>query len=285
MESRQVSLGVWNRQMLWGERLPTMYRSAYWHDLLLPNRAFDTLGITLATDRKGGIANFQFYHAQQHGRRFGLQGIGKLRAVFPAFAAGVRSRLALEAHYGELGRFVDAIPTALAIATMEGVVLHRNAALEQLLSQDPHRLHLIQEMARAIRHFGHLLMERSVLSKTGTEPAWPKQAAPSKSADYRVSVCALGAHLVGRASAVGVVVERIGKPLFPSTLLKQRYRLSERELHVARLLAEGKTNKEISVALGVSPFTARHHTERILLKMGLTSRAKVGPAITMFASS
>jgi DNA-binding CsgD family transcriptional regulator len=54
-------------------------------------------------------------------------------------------------------------------------------------------------------------------------------------------------------------------------------RLTPREREVAALLAARRTNGEIAAALGVSPHTARHHTERVLRKYGVSSRRRVPP--------
>lgn len=48
--------------------------------------------------------------------------------------------------------------------------------------------------------------------------------------------------------------------------------LSERELQVLLLLAEGKTNAEIATALVLSEKTARNHVSTILGKLGVTNR-------------
>jgi len=51
--------------------------------------------------------------------------------------------------------------------------------------------------------------------------------------------------------------------------------LTRREAQVAELLACRWSNAEIARHLGVSGHTARHHTERVLSKLGLTSRRDV----------
>jgi len=50
--------------------------------------------------------------------------------------------------------------------------------------------------------------------------------------------------------------------------------LTPRELQVARLVAGGRSNKEIAAALVIAPRTAEGHVERILAKLGFTSRAQ-----------
>ena len=44
---------------------------------------------------------------------------------------------------------------------------------------------------------------------------------------------------------------------------------------MARLLARGRSNKEIAAELVISQRTAEGHVERILTKLGFTSRAQV----------
>jgi DNA-binding NarL/FixJ family response regulator len=51
--------------------------------------------------------------------------------------------------------------------------------------------------------------------------------------------------------------------------------LSDRELQVVRLVAEGLSNKEISARLTLSDKTVKNHISHILAKMGLTARTQV----------
>jgi non-specific serine/threonine protein kinase len=51
--------------------------------------------------------------------------------------------------------------------------------------------------------------------------------------------------------------------------------LTPRELEVAHLVAEGLTNRQIAERLAIAPGTTRIHVERILRKLGLTSRVQV----------
>lgn len=73
----------------------------------------------------------------------------------------------------------------------------------------------------------------------------------------------------GRGRANGAAPGRSG-------YLQDKYGLTRRELEVAQLLAQGRTNTAIANALHISTHTARHHTQRVLGKLGVHSRAAAG---------
>ena len=56
----------------------------------------------------------------------------------------------------------------------------------------------------------------------------------------------------------------------------RRKSLTAREMEVVHLLARGLSNTEVARRLGISSHTARRHTERVLFKLGVHSRAQVG---------
>jgi DNA-binding response OmpR family regulator len=58
--------------------------------------------------------------------------------------------------------------------------------------------------------------------------------------------------------------------------LRSRYGLTERQVEVARLLADGCSNVEMAERLGVTENTARNHTEQVMKKLGTSKRARVG---------
>jgi predicted ATPase/DNA-binding CsgD family transcriptional regulator len=57
--------------------------------------------------------------------------------------------------------------------------------------------------------------------------------------------------------------------------------LTSRELQVARLIAGGRSNKQIAAELVISQRTAENHVEHILAKLGFTSRAQVAAWVTV----
>lgn len=68
-----------------------------------------------------------------------------------------------------------------------------------------------------------------------------------------------------------------GHVLFPYDSLSQAFQLpalTERERAVLRLLAEGKSHREVAVALKLAVSTVRNHSQRILKKLEVHSRAE-----------
>jgi DNA-binding CsgD family transcriptional regulator len=51
--------------------------------------------------------------------------------------------------------------------------------------------------------------------------------------------------------------------------------LTRREAETALLLAAGYSNNEVAALLGISPHTARHHTENVMTKLWVRSRRAV----------
>lgn len=49
--------------------------------------------------------------------------------------------------------------------------------------------------------------------------------------------------------------------------------LTDRQSDVLRYIAEGKSNKEIAIVLGISPFTVRIHVSALFRALGVTTRA------------
>jgi len=50
--------------------------------------------------------------------------------------------------------------------------------------------------------------------------------------------------------------------------------LSERETEIVKLIAEGRSNREISATLGLSEKTIKNHISRIFAKLHITARTQ-----------
>jgi DNA-binding NarL/FixJ family response regulator len=56
---------------------------------------------------------------------------------------------------------------------------------------------------------------------------------------------------------------------------EREFELTQREGEIARLIAEGKTNKRIAAELHIAVATVKNHVHRVLKKMGATRRSEV----------
>ncbi len=129
---------------------------------------------------------------------------------------------------------------------------------------------------------------RAITSSLSEVPAYPEpmpalEPSPALSREVATEE---GVYLVrgSRVSSAGnpvllVMLERRPHPLPPLEELCQRHGFTRKEARVAALLSEGKTNVEIADELFISAHTARHHTESVLLKLGVHSRREVSAAL------
>ena len=66
-----------------------------------------------------------------------------------------------------------------------------------------------------------------------------------------------------------------------SRIIRIHRELSPRERHVARLIANGWTNRQIGAELGVSERTVDTHVRHVLHKLGAVKRAQIASWITL----
>jgi DNA-binding NarL/FixJ family response regulator len=84
-------------------------------------------------------------------------------------------------------------------------------------------------------------------------------------------------------AVVYAAMRRVALASVPTDLLQDRYQLTKRETEVARLLALGKSNADVARELSISEHTCRRHTEQVLSKLGVRSRAAVAPLLAEVA--
>jgi DNA-binding CsgD family transcriptional regulator len=96
------------------------------------------------------------------------------------------------------------------------------------------------------------------------------------------SPCSLRAFLIGARSKnrpgthIMVLIEKVTeKRGLNLKKAKTRYRLSDREIEVVGLVAQGLANKEIGSKLYLSEHTIKDHIKNIMRKMGATSRSEI----------
>jgi DNA-binding NarL/FixJ family response regulator len=97
--------------------------------------------------------------------------------------------------------------------------------------------------------------------------------APSEDLINAIRVVAEGNALLAPSVTRRIVAEFAKKPV-PKTHKEEIERLTERELEVLRLVAKGKTNKEIASKLIIGEATVKTHVSNILTKLDLRGRVQ-----------
>jgi DNA-binding NarL/FixJ family response regulator len=65
-----------------------------------------------------------------------------------------------------------------------------------------------------------------------------------------------------------------GNPVMVSSRMSKKLELTEREAEVLRLITQGKSNKEIGLALEISPYTVKTHIRNLTQKLGVEDRTQ-----------
>jgi DNA-binding CsgD family transcriptional regulator len=198
-----------------------------------------------------------------------------LRLLAPAFQAGTSALDRLGADAEALHRTLDALGHTMQLSDPAGRCLHRTAALQALLGDDPERTRVESAMSAAACDVGALGARRAAAG-----PA--TRLVDTARARYTVRATLAPETLAGRMAVVlDVACVPRGAPaaaaaaLPDDAALRARFGLTGREATVARLLAERLSDAEIGARLGTSPHTARTHVERVRAKVGVARRSEV----------
>ena len=275
--ARQLAAGAWSRKQIFNS---AMYRSAYYNEFVVPVRAFDAVGITIDADASGGRAGVLFHHNQPTGRRFGRRGLQLLHLMKGAFQAGVRIHQALHAARSSLARSVDDVTHATLLIDARGQLVHANPPARRLLETTA---------GVALRAAAEMAVRNELLVPRSAGGHSPTRSIDVHGRRYTLQLSFAGAEL-GALHAAAVVTLYAGDEPHASPTprvsdVARALGLTTQEARVALLLRDRRSNAEIAAALSVSPHTSRHHTERVLAKLGVTSRAEVRARVDRAATS
>jgi len=265
---REFGLEVWNLRQLWqpGE----LERSLYYRSFAGPNGLNDTVGVTLLFPH----ASTELCMAFHRSRPGPISEIERRRELLRLLLEPLRAAFRVDSSAVDpltnLSSLIDICDQGLALYSLDGRLLKHNPAIIRVLSQDPERDAIEAEI--------------QIVAGSALRMLAPRAGVPPPVVDTRrkVSTCQATYYLrgdpvgwngLGHATAVLVSLTSITFQIPTPDRLRARYGLTVRELQVASLLAHRFTNVEIARELNISPHTARHHTENVLTKLGVRSRA------------
>lgn len=206
-----------------------------------------------------------------------------VRVLVPPFKAGISEWRRLAARRAELAALLDAIPEAVLMYDGSGGLVHANPRASALLGVSESTGAGAQVRTEAQRMAWSLAAAaRRSAAAAGSPSSTNASTVREVRAEGRVY------HLRGTLASgwmpggePGVLVTAAFELVNPLTdlELRSRYGLSAREIEVARLVASGLSNQEVAERLGVSYFTARNHVERLMSKLGVGNRSRVGAVL------
>jgi DNA-binding CsgD family transcriptional regulator len=253
------------------------YASEYYNDFMNVWDCNHSVGMVTPIEAAPGYAYLAMLRDKYQDSPFGVRERTLLRFVLPAFRAGIQTYLRLAADRAVLGAVLDASEKRLLLCDHRGEPAHASAALKRALAADPERRAIETSMHRLARSTAELRQNgKTAVRSLGVSG---ERVLTTVRGHYR-----LCASLAGESgpSPAGVLV--LLEPLFREPLtdaeLRERFGLTRQEVRVARQIADGAHNDEVARRLGISPHTARRHTEHILGKLEIASRAQVAERIS-----
>lgn len=196
-------------------------------------------------------------------------------------AAPDASALATEPQSGQINnpvfdhhifvRALDTLSLGLAFFDCSGKLVHGNHAMLQILTHGPDGRSLQEEMRREVS---------LVLSKTRTahdHAVMEINTREVREGDrrYRLRTSYVGVQLFEPGNTILISVEVVKASPISEEMLQLRHRLTSQEAKVAIMLLHGHSNRLIAQTLFISEHTARHHTQRVLEKLGIRSRSGI----------
>lgn len=238
--------------------------STFYHELQSAQPHHEMLGLIADLQRDGEPVEGAVHLYCRRVPAFGGDTLDVLDLLLPAVEAGVAAMVDLGARRAAL----DALDAPLLVCDVDGRVIHETAALTASLDATDGTL-----IRMAARQLAADLLTSALVER-------PERTVRTERGEYclRGTVLPEGASLGPRP---GVLV-RVRPPESPwpaPEVLRKRFGLTRREAEVARGLAQGLANDILAEALCISPHTARRHTERVMAKLDVVSRAQVAAAL------
>jgi DNA-binding CsgD family transcriptional regulator len=253
------------------------YASEYYNDFMRVWDCNHSVGLVAPIEAEPGYAYLGILRDKRQDPPFDARARTILRFLHPAFRAGIHSYLRLGADRALLGSLLDLSGKRLLLCDERGRPHQRSAALKRTLGADPERGLIerhVEELALATADLpARRRPSDERLSRTG------EQIVTTLRGRYRLSA-SLAGERGSMPRGILVLVEPLFREAMTDVELRQRFGLTAQEIRVAREIAEGLRNDAIASKLGISPHTVRRHTERVLDKLGIASRAQVVERIT-----
>jgi DNA-binding CsgD family transcriptional regulator len=268
-------LVVWNQTAIIAGDWDVYHRDPVVNEFLKPNGLLDAVGFMLEWAGKQAYATLAVYRDRYGTEIMGERGVQLLRILLPAFKAGTRTVLQMAERQRALAGALDALGQALQVRSPDGRVLNETTSLGRILAGD-HESQLLRDELASAAQAGCAPLSPRPKARSHILRDSPYRNVRTATAWYRIWAVALTGGVVDLGRVVLTGLERATSTPVAEAELRARYRLTPREVEVARLMATGISNTEIARRLSTSVHTTRRQSERVLAKLGIHRRAEVG---------
>jgi DNA-binding CsgD family transcriptional regulator len=272
VKRRELGLEVSHGGMLYDSA--TIFRSELYNDWVVRHGMLQPMAMAVDLPASPFPAVLSFHRGKESGLNAYEREMGILRLLLPAFKAGIFTCCQLAQHRAELAALVDRLPGAISVYDARGRLVHESSALAPLLSHEPQASRVRAEVESTgvlVAALGSR-MRSKVRVPTIAEPA--QRELQTAGAHYVIRGSYVGQDLLPVPGVVIVWVETIGSSPLGGDEAGSHYGLTRRESQVAALMREGRSNAQVARMLGFTIHTARRHSERVLSKLEVHSRAE-----------
>jgi DNA-binding CsgD family transcriptional regulator len=272
----------WTFDDQYGARMADFRRSEYYKDFLAPNRLFHCGAVATHPRADRSDAILYVHRDRRSAPNFDAESKGIMQLVAPVLAAALRASRIAGPSYESFVATIDDLRDGCALFAPTGLLLHRNPALSSLVETQPYGADVWMSIQAAARDVLEIFLKTTDVRDLASHRS--KQCIV-RGRTYTVSACVIGYFDDVRSTAILVIV----KPSSESSHgfdpdAGARFDLSPRQCQVARYLAARLSAKEIAARMGISEHTARHHTESVMKKLGVTIRRAVAAALVAESS-
>lgn len=293
---RELGGGIWSTRLLGersGIRMPAgWYNSRDYRRFYRRYRIRDAIGFVALPDRASDrprrapprsvvpesmLTCFRQVFGTEY---FGTRGLELLRLLLPALEAGVTARMRLGGARHALEAAFDASAFGVAVYRLgQRRPWYRNAAFGRILDGEPAAVRLRASLTAGIRALSALVRSDTGVVEEGLDGT--SREIRTAQARYRIRVSLMGEGVFDGLPTLLATLERTSRDRPSVRSLRECFRLTVQEARVATLLARGSTNKQIALAMHLSPTTARHYTESLFAKLGVHRRAEATAKILL----
>jgi DNA-binding CsgD family transcriptional regulator len=257
----------------------TLRKSPLWTEWAIPYGAAN--GFAMAVPFATPLAPFSVHVYPDRNQTSPRRGRAILSLLYPVFRASAEAvRCRLEAH-ADIIASLEQEAAGVVIADLDGRRVHTSPNLDAHCGAAPAGPALTIAINQVLT--STIAVARKNPKSRAAHIAHVAAGLTRVAGAFVVQGLLLH-HYSGSGDPLAVaVITREANPAPSREVVMERFGLTAREYDVAVAIAAGKSTQAIATDLAISVHTVRRHGERVFTKLGVTTRAAVGPRLHLRA--